>query len=245
VGTERFLQLRVTQKYLLGWLIFGGIIAILASVGGLTTVAESFADPRMLDRVSLNARDVFIGAWRSLAFVAIVDGIWYAYSRGKISVRNVGWALLLASAIDLWTIERSYWLFSPPAKQLYASDAIVEQIKAEKQPVRVIAFAVRGVRRDPFLGGDALMSHDIRTVWGYHGNQLGSGADEHQVFPDGYPRAAVRWQYDASQRACGQCLRRHDVSVPVQPTEPLRLGDSRRGEGARQPGARNDSEPAL
>jgi hypothetical protein len=173
VGTERFLQLRVTQKYLLGWLIFGGIIAILASVGGLTTVAESFADPRMLDRVSLNARDVFIGAWRSLAFVAIVDGIWYAYSRGKISVRNVGWALLLASAIDLWTIERSYWLFSPPAKQLYASDAIVEQIKAEKQPVRVIAFAVRGVRRDPFLGGDALMSHDIRTVWGYHGNQLG------------------------------------------------------------------------
>ena len=173
VGTERFLQLRVTQKYLLGWLIFGGIIAVLASVGALTTVAESFADPRMLERVSANAREVFIGAWRSLAFVAVVDGIWYAYSRGKITARNVGWALLMASAIDLWTIERSYWLFSPPAKQVYASDAIIEQLKAEKQPMRVLAFAVRGARRDPFLGGDALMSHRISTVWGYHGNQLG------------------------------------------------------------------------
>ena len=190
-GTEKFLQRRVTQKYLLGWLIFGGVIAVLASVGGLTSMAESFADPRAVDFVQSNSRALFIGAWRSLLFVAVVDGLWLAYSRNKISARNVGVALLVACMLDLWTIERSYWLFSPPAKQLFASDAIVEQLKAEPQPVRVLAASIRQVRRDAYLNGDALMVFGIRNVYGYHGNQIGryneltgvGGADNRMFSP--------------------------------------------------------------
>ncbi|HEV7838326.1 MAG TPA: hypothetical protein VGO75_09710, partial [Gemmatimonadaceae bacterium] len=53
-GTERFLQRRISRKYLIGWLIFGGVIALLASLGGLTSVAESFVDERMFDRVLAN-----------------------------------------------------------------------------------------------------------------------------------------------------------------------------------------------
>jgi hypothetical protein len=76
--------------------------------------------------------------------------------------------------IDLWTVERLYWMFSPPAKVIYASDAIVDMLKAEPQPVRVLALPFeQPVQPDPFLGGDALMTHRIRTVCGYHGNQLG------------------------------------------------------------------------
>jgi hypothetical protein len=38
----------------------------------------------------------------------------------------------------------------------------------------VLAFQVQPTAApDPFLNGDALMSHGIRTVLGYHGNQLG------------------------------------------------------------------------
>ncbi|HET9637497.1 MAG TPA: YfhO family protein [Gemmatimonadaceae bacterium] len=173
-GTERFLQRRVSQRYLLGWLIFGGAIAVLASVGALSTIAESFADSRLVERAVANRRALFLGAWRSLLFVVVVDVIWYAYNRGKLTARNVALALLIASAVDLWSIERSYWMFSPPAKQLFASDPIIQQIKSDPQPARVVAFSVRGaVARDPFLDGDGLMVHGIRTVMGYHGNQIG------------------------------------------------------------------------
>src|SRR5207237_9779591 len=35
-GAERFVRLLISRKYVMGWLIFGGLIAVLASVGGLT-----------------------------------------------------------------------------------------------------------------------------------------------------------------------------------------------------------------
>src|ERR1700686_4647948 len=65
-------------------------------------------------------------------------------------------------------------MFSPPAKVLYASDPVVDMLKAETQPIRVLPFTLRRTAQpDPFLNGDALMTHRIRNVLGYHGNQLG------------------------------------------------------------------------
>ncbi|MFL5482379.1 MAG: hypothetical protein ACJ8AK_09335 [Gemmatimonadaceae bacterium] len=173
-GVERFLEKRVSQRYLLGWLIFGGSIAVLASVGALSTVAVSFAHPQLVDRVQDNGRDLFIGAWRSLLFVAVIDALWLGYTRGKLTVRSAAWALVIVTAIDLWSIERLYWMFSPPAKVIYAGDAITTALQSDSQPSRVLALQVRDVPgRDVFLSGDGLMSQKIRTVWGYHGNQLG------------------------------------------------------------------------
>ena len=173
-GTERFFQGRVSRKYLLGWVIGGGIIAVLASVGALTSIAETFADERLLDRVQANKAAVFLGAWRSFAFVLIVCAIWFAMARGKLTATMTAWALAIVLAIDLWSIERIYWMFSPPAKVIYASDPIVDILKREPQPVRVLAFPVRQPPQpDPFLTGDALMGHRVRAVLGYHGNQIG------------------------------------------------------------------------
>lgn len=173
-GTERFLQLRVSRKYLVGWLIAGGVIAVLASVGALNGIAESFADPRALDRVQANRGAVFVGAWRSFAFVVMLFAVWYGFSRNKLSIRLTAWALAFLVAIDLWSIERLYWMFSPPASVIYASDEIISTLKAEPQPARVFAFQLR-LTRDPdvFLNGDALMTYGQRLVWGYHGNQIG------------------------------------------------------------------------
>jgi hypothetical protein len=65
-------------------------------------------------------------------------------------------------------------MFSPTAKVIYAGDAIVEVLKAERQPVRVLAVPFeQPAEPDAFLTGDALMTHRIRNVLGYHGNQLG------------------------------------------------------------------------
>jgi len=174
VGAERFLERRVSSKYLIGWLVAGGIIAFLASVGGLTSIAESFVDERLFDRVLANRGALFIGAWRSFLFVALVVGLGFAIQRGRISGRAAAWALAALMVIDLWTIERLYWIFSPPAKVIYASDPIVEMLKAETQPVRVLALPLQQTPEpDAFLRGDALMTHRVRQVRGYHGNQIG------------------------------------------------------------------------
>ena len=189
-GAERFLQRRVSRKYLIGWLIAGGVIALLASVGGLTSVAESFVDEKLFDRVLANKGDLIVGAWRSFFFVAVIVALGLAVLRGKVSGRAAAWGLAAVMALDLWTIERLYWMFMPPAKVIYASDPIIETLKSEPQPVRVIAFPVQPTpERDVFLTGDALMTHRIRQVLGYHGNQLGryndlvgTNSDDNRIF---------------------------------------------------------------
>lgn len=173
-GAERFLQGRVGRKYLLGWLIGGGIIALLASSGGLTNFAETFADERRVDLVQANNGALVAGAWRSFVFVALVVAVGFAFLRDKLSRQEVAWILVALVAIDLWTIERIYWMFSAPANVIYASDPIVDILKAEPQPVRVLAVPFQDApQHDAFVAGDALMTHRIRNVLGYHGNQLG------------------------------------------------------------------------
>jgi hypothetical protein len=113
------------------------------------------------------------GAWRSFAFVALAAALGLAMLRGRISTRVAAWALAAVMTIDLWTVERLYWMFSPPAKVIYASDPIVDMLKAEPQPVRVLALPLQSGPPDAFLSGDALMTHRIRSVCGYHGNQIG------------------------------------------------------------------------
>jgi hypothetical protein len=173
-GAERFLEGRVSRKYLLGWLIGAGVIALLASTGALTSFAESFAVDRQIDGVLANSGAMIAGAWRSFAFVALVGALGLATLRGRISTKAAAWGLAALMAIDLWTVERVYWMFSPPAKVIYATDSIVEMLKAEPQPVRVLAVPfVQSSEPDAFLTGDALMTHRMRNVLGYHGNQLG------------------------------------------------------------------------
>jgi len=173
VGTERFLQSRVSRRYLIGWLGFAATIALLGALGGLGTLAASFADPSRFDAVEANNSALTAGAWRSMAFVALTVALGFALSRNRVSARVAGWGFIALMAVDLWSIERLYWMFSPPAKQIYASDAIIQRVKAEPQPARVLPLQIGTRRRDAFLSGDALMSHDLRNTLGYHGNQLG------------------------------------------------------------------------
>ncbi|MGH7602693.1 MAG: YfhO family protein [Gemmatimonadaceae bacterium] len=188
-GVERFLQGRVTRKYLMGWLIGAGAIAVLASFGALTNFAESVADVSRIDAVQANNGALFAGAWRSFVFVGLVFALGMAVLRQRISTRAAFWAFAALMAIDLWTIERRYWMFSPPASVIYASDPIVETLKAESQPMRVLAVAVQdSPQPDAFVTGDALMTHRVRNVLGYHGNQL-NRYNELTGFPSDLQRA--------------------------------------------------------
>jgi hypothetical protein len=178
-GMERVVSGHVRRRYLLGWLGAGALFAILGVSGGLTNLAAGIALPERAEWVLENAGDLSVGAVRSFALVAVAVGLIWAIGARRLAA-PVGAALLVAAvAVDLWSIERLYWLFSPPAAQLYASDPTIDYVRNQPQPGRVIALPLTGeiAPGDPYLrpGGQAngLMIHGVRTVLGYHGNQLG------------------------------------------------------------------------
>lgn len=176
-GAERVLygSPRKLGRYLSIWLGFGLGVALLASVGGVTSFALGLLGDVRGDMIENNAPQVVIGAWRSMLAVLVTSGVLFAISRGRLRASSGGWVLLLVVALDLWSIEHRYWTFSAPAKELYAEDDIIRYLKKQDQPGRVIALPLGDNLsfHDPFLLGDALMHHGIRGVLGYHGNELG------------------------------------------------------------------------
>ncbi len=178
LGTERLLVGKATTRYAIGWLVGGAFVALLATAGGFTGFAHGLVvDPNLIDVVDANAASLTLGAWRSFVFVALAAGVIIALARGVIAARQAAIALPLIIAIDLWSIEKQYWMFSAPAAKLYASDATIDYLKKVKEPTRVVALGFpQGnpvARHDPSLQGDGLMVHGIRSVTGYHGNELG------------------------------------------------------------------------
>ncbi|MEP6731641.1 MAG: YfhO family protein [bacterium] len=200
LGTERVLAREVNMKVLYAWAGFGAVVALLASTGALTNLARveaapyasriaaiqnygQDAVPQIAEQVAKsNSTDVTIGAWRSFIFLALAVAGIVGYQRGSIPLRALSIGLILIIGADEWSIARLYWLFSPPAHVLYASDPAVEFLKHEAQPGRVVVRALvdSGLESpDPYYGtdregrGTGLMVHGIRSVSGYHGNELG------------------------------------------------------------------------
>ena len=179
LGTERVLARQVGSRYAIGWLIAAGVVAVLGTSGALTNVARVVAssfDPsgQRDTMVSSNAPDLVFGALRSALFIALGAGLLWAWTRERLSARVVAWSVAVLMALDLWSIERQYWMFSPPASKLYATDPAIEAVKAAPQPGRVLAVDfMETAFADPFLHGDGLMVHGIRNATGYHGNEIG------------------------------------------------------------------------
>jgi hypothetical protein len=188
-GVERALDLKIGRKYLYGWLGFSALIALIATTGMLSSIAESLAPEQQLDRVIGNSMNLLQGSWRSFAVVIVTVALLLFTQRGKIPVRAAGWALTALAAADLWSILRLYWVFSAPAAQLYASDATIDYLNHQPQPARVLPVQLGYPVRDPGLTGDGLMVHRVRNILGYHGNQLGR-YDKLLHREDGYSQLA-------------------------------------------------------
>ena len=179
LGTERALAGAVSRRFLLGWLIGAGVVALLATAGVFTslaqTIAGGYAGGQLDDAIAANKPALVLGAWRSLVFVALIAGLLLVASRRALDTRVVAWALAAIVAIDLWSIDRHYWLFSEPASVLYGSDAATSYLQ-KAAPGRVLVLPTQAaglVDRDPNYDGDGLMVHGIRLARGYHGNEVG------------------------------------------------------------------------
>lgn len=177
-GVERVVRADVTRRYATGWLIAAAVVLLLGVTGMLTNLATVIASPDRQEGVASNAPYLLIGSLRTVLFTVVASGILLAVALKRLSGAGAGWILVALSAIDLWSVERVYWAFSPPAAVAYAANAATEYVQKQKEPGRVLQLPgnVEGspiAYHDPFLSGNALMVHRIRTVLGYHGNEIG------------------------------------------------------------------------
>jgi hypothetical protein len=176
IGVERLLREGAKRGYLIGWGVFAVLILVLAGGGALTSVAQSLAPPERYALVERNSGALIGGALRSFLFVALAIGVLWAGASRRLSGMALAAALVALAAADLWTVERRYFRFSPPARELYASDPTIEYLKTLEEPGRVMAVSLsaRGIpdAPDPVFSGDALMVHRVRAVTGHQGNEL-------------------------------------------------------------------------
>jgi len=177
IGVDRALSGALRPRYVIGWVAAASVIALLATSGALTNLGAGFALPGREALVEENATALTLGAWRSLVAVAAVLGVLLAAARGRLRPALAGAVAVGVVGLDLWSVVRSYWQFTPPAAETFAADPVVNYLRTQTDSGRVLPLELQGgapvTPRDPFLGGDALMVHRVRQTLGYHGNELG------------------------------------------------------------------------
>ena len=195
IGTERVMLRQVVRRYAPTWAIVGAAIAVLMTIGGyrmlssavVNSIAASF-DPsfreqamqtyRFADRAEANVSSAILGAWRSFLFVGLTAGLIWAFLMNRVSLKAAAVGLAALLVVDLWTIERHYWQYMPPAAQTFASDPAIDSIKADiarTGPGRTMLLRA-GDGLDPldaYFRKGALMNHLLRTPEGEQGNELG------------------------------------------------------------------------
>ena len=175
IGLERLLRDGVKRGYLIGWGVFAVVILILAGGGALTSFAQSISPAERYSFIEQNTAALIGGAVRSFLFVAAAIAVIWAGTTRRISGVTAAAVLVALAALDLWSVERRYFRFSPPAKVLYASNPAVEHLRNLEEPGRVIALCLSSSTcggGDPVFSGDALMLHGVRAVTGHQGNEL-------------------------------------------------------------------------
>ena len=175
-GTERIVRAENRRRYLAGWAIAALIIGVLGGAGALTNLGVSIAGPERADLVMANDGALRIGALRSMVFVLLTLGVAFVVSTRRASRDLGGILLILVVALDSASVLRRYWQFSEPAAITYASNPVIDYLKKQPGPFRVLSFqtAESEAVHDPLLNYDGLMSHGIANVLGYHGNELGA-----------------------------------------------------------------------
>ena len=165
IGAERVFARTVPMRTLLG--VSGAFIlfAVLGAVGALQGLAESIAINERYEAVVANAPYLQSGAVRLLLFAVAGTAVLWLTASGKLA-RPVATGLLAAVvALDLWSVNKEFYTFSPRATELFADDAITTKLRAVKPPYRVLDAGNA-------YGWSLMMAYRIPTALGYHGFEL-------------------------------------------------------------------------
>jgi hypothetical protein len=134
------------------------VIGVLGSVGTL------FASEQQAPRLAANTPELRLGALRLLLFSALAGATFWAVAARKLRGRAATVALTALVVADLWSVDRRFFDYKPPASELFAADPITARLKQEPKPYRVLDAGV--------YQGSVLMAHSVETVLGYHGNEV-------------------------------------------------------------------------
>ncbi len=253
-GVERALQRDISTRYLIGWGIVAVLVLVLASSGALTNLAASIAGPDAADLARANDAAIRMGALRSTLFAVLALAMLFLLGTKRLGRDVAGLLLAALVVVDLWSVEKTYWMFSPAAAEIFAADSAIDYILKQPDPGRVLPLQLEQTTRilDPFLREDGLMVHRIRNVLGYHGNELRAvrgawgfpvvAAGDHQP----QPLAAFQRplhphrrpgpggpQHEAGCRPGDQRRGHHGLSLRVAREVPRRLGDAGDRQAAR------------
>ncbi|MEP6832968.1 MAG: hypothetical protein ABJB74_06215 [Gemmatimonas sp.] len=222
LGFERVLarhfDARFIRRYVIGWMMFASIVAVLSLSGALTVVAQNIGrdvardfghDPAGFAAfIQGNQKALTLGSLRSFAVALIACGLLWSFTVRKLGTTRFAVLALLLCGADLWSIAHNYWRFSQPASGLFAGDPIINYLKEQQQPGRVFVYTKTAdyrVASDPYFGsrgfgeGAGFMAHGIRTVTGYHGNEIARYDDLMSngalINPGFWQHENVRWLY--------------------------------------------------
>jgi hypothetical protein len=163
-GADRLLRGKVSMRALAITLGVMGGIALLGAVGVLGSVATLFASEEQAPRLAANLPELRVGALRLLVFTALAGGAFWAVAAGKLRGLAATGVLAAVVVADLWSVDRQFFDYKPPASQLFANDPIISRLKQEPKPYRVLDAGV--------YQGSVLMAYLVPTVLGYHGNEV-------------------------------------------------------------------------
>ena len=168
LGVDRLLRGGVPRRTALVGATVLGVIALLGAAGALQSVAESMAKSQMAAQVTGNAGALQGGAVRLLAVLLAGGAIIWAIAAGRLKGAPAAALLVLVTVTDLWSVDRLFFDWNRPARELFADDPLIARMREAPAPFRVMNVpGAQGVYQ-----GSTLMAHDIQQVFGYHGNEV-------------------------------------------------------------------------
>jgi len=163
-GVDRLLRREVSLRALAVPLGVLGGLALLGVIGVLQSIASGVASEQQMEKVMANGSALQLGSLRLLLFVGLGGAVLWLIREGRLAAWKAAAALAIITVADLWSIDRLFFPFQPPAAELYKDDAVTSRLRAEPKPFRVLDVGV--------YQGSYLMAHDIQSMLGYHGFEI-------------------------------------------------------------------------
>ncbi len=172
LGADRLVRGEVGRRTLAIAVVALGGFALLGIVGGLQPVATLLAAPEQGERVAVNADALRGGAARLLAITVAIGLVFFAVAERRLRGAGAAAALVALVGLDLWSVDRLFFEYRPPAHRVYDTDDLVARLKPElgrqPAPFRVLDLPPPG----GVYSASLLMAHRIPSVLGYHGNEI-------------------------------------------------------------------------
>jgi hypothetical protein len=152
----------VRRRRLAWWAGGLGALTVLAAAGGFRPIMELMADSQRFSGVIANYPNFRLDAMRVLVFGLVTAALlWRRFPQA-------GWGLALGGLVllDLWSVERQFIQWTPPAAESFAADGVVRAVQGDSTMFRVLPYGVYDDNRN------YLMTHRIRSVLGYNGQEL-------------------------------------------------------------------------